>query len=61
MITFVFTCGAVYAQTRAAPHIGYLYPAGGQRGTTFTVSVGGPKPDLGEAREWVAWRDSVNA
>ncbi len=23
------------------PHIGYLYPAGGQRGTTFTVIVGG--------------------
>jgi len=25
----------------AAPQIGYAYPAGGQRGTTFTVEVGG--------------------
>lgn len=24
-----------------SPHLGYVYPAGGQRGTTFTVSVGG--------------------
>ena len=25
----------------AAPQLGYAYPAGGQRGTTFTVEVGG--------------------
>src|SRR5688572_3108542 len=25
----------------AAPHIGFVYPAGGQQGTTITVSVGG--------------------
>jgi len=25
----------------AAPHIGFAFPAGGQQGTTFTVSVGG--------------------
>lgn len=31
---------AVLAQP-AAPHIGFVYPAGGQQGTTFTVSVGG--------------------
>ena len=29
------------ATVRAAPNIGYVYPAGGQRGTTVTVSVGG--------------------
>jgi hypothetical protein len=29
------------AQTRAYPHIGFVYPAGGQQGTTFTVSLGG--------------------
>ena len=26
---------------RPPPHIGYVYPAGGQQGTTFAVSVGG--------------------
>jgi hypothetical protein len=26
---------------RPSPHIGYVYPAGGQQGTTFTISVGG--------------------
>ncbi|WIM99005.1 LLM class F420-dependent oxidoreductase [Actinoplanes oblitus] len=26
----------------------------------FTVHVGGPKPDLGELREWLTWRDDVN-
>jgi hypothetical protein len=31
------------AQTnqRPSPRLGYVYPAGGQQGTTFTVSVGG--------------------
>jgi probable F420-dependent oxidoreductase len=27
----------------------------------FTVGVGGPKPDLGALREWLAWRDEQNA
>jgi len=27
----------------------------------FTVGVGGPKPDLGPLREWLAWRDEQNA
>ncbi|MBL9212141.1 MAG: PPC domain-containing protein [Opitutaceae bacterium] len=27
--------------TRAGPNLGYVYPAGGQQGTTFTVSIGG--------------------
>src|SRR5579859_4405308 len=25
----------------SSPHIGYVYPAGGQRGTTFEVKLGG--------------------
>jgi hypothetical protein len=32
--------GTMYAQ-RVPPHLGFVYPAGGQQGTTFTVSVGG--------------------
>src|SRR5688572_5226573 len=36
----VLTCTQVQAQ-RLPPHIGYVYPAGGQQGTTFTISVGG--------------------
>jgi alkanesulfonate monooxygenase SsuD/methylene tetrahydromethanopterin reductase-like flavin-dependent oxidoreductase (luciferase family) len=27
----------------------------------FTVSAGGPDYDLGQARDWMAWRDDVNA
>jgi alkanesulfonate monooxygenase SsuD/methylene tetrahydromethanopterin reductase-like flavin-dependent oxidoreductase (luciferase family) len=26
----------------------------------FIASQGGPKPDLGPLREWLAWRDSKN-
>lgn len=29
------------AQRNAPPHIGFAYPAGGQQGSTFTVSLGG--------------------
>jgi len=29
------------AWSQAGPHIGYLYPAGGERGTTFRVEAGG--------------------
>jgi hypothetical protein len=35
-----FTCAPLHAQ-RLDPHIGYLYPSGGQRGTTFNVTLGG--------------------
>ena len=28
-------------QTQNSPHVGYVYPAGGQQGTTFQVKVGG--------------------
>lgn len=27
----------------------------------FTVGVGGPKPDLGPLRDWLAWREEQNA
>lgn len=34
--------GSIAGQPNArAPHIGYLYPAGGQRGTEITVTAGG--------------------
>lgn len=29
------------AQPRSAPHVAFVYPAGGQQGTTFPLSVGG--------------------
>jgi len=39
---FVATAGTAWGQiVRYRPHIGYLYPAGGQQGTTFRVSAGG--------------------
>jgi hypothetical protein len=31
----------IFAQQQNTPHIGYLYPAGGQRGTTVEVTIGG--------------------
>lgn len=34
-------CLAVAHAQGPAPHLGYVYPAGGQRGTTVTVAVGG--------------------
>jgi len=40
----VLTCSFIaLSPVKAAdlPHIGYVYPAGGQRGTTFEVTVGG--------------------
>ena len=35
---------AFAAQAQNAPHIGYVYPAGGRQGTTFQVVVGGQFP-----------------
>ena len=36
----------VFAQKTAnLPYIGYVYPAGGQQGTTFTVRAGGQRID----------------
>jgi hypothetical protein len=42
-ILFVSACAAAFAQQpqRPTPRLSYVYPAGGQRGTTFTVWVGG--------------------
>ena len=32
---------AAFAQVSPAPHIAYVYPSGGQRGSSFTVMIGG--------------------
>ena len=37
--------GTLHAQQNS-PHIGYVYPAGGQAGTTFEVIAGGQFLDL---------------
>ena len=44
LLALAFVGASAVAQTaaqRPPPHIGFVYPAGGQQGTTFTVSVGG--------------------
>lgn len=46
VITLCLAAVSTYAQQRAQlqqndPHIGYIYPAGAQRGTTTTIIVGG--------------------
>ena len=43
-VLWLATFLALFSTARAQqgpPHIGYVYPAGGQRGTTFQVTVGG--------------------
>jgi len=41
-IIFILCVTNVWGQTnRREPHIGYIYPAGGQRGTTIQITVGG--------------------
>lgn len=40
LATFLTLFSTARAQ-QGPPHIGYVYPAGGQRGTTFQVTVGG--------------------
>ncbi len=35
----------VQAQQQGAPHLGYVYPAGGRQGTTFQVKIGGRSLD----------------
>ena len=37
-VSLAVACGGT---AYAVPQIGYVYPAGGQQGTTFTVEVGG--------------------
>jgi len=41
MLLLAFLSMSVSAHAQRAPRIGYVYPAGGQIGTTFEVSVGG--------------------
>ena len=38
-----FVCGALSAQAQA--YIGFVYPAGGQQGTTFQITLGGQQLD----------------
>ncbi|MCX6955009.1 MAG: PPC domain-containing protein [Verrucomicrobia bacterium] len=40
-LTFAPALQAQPGGNRGAPHLAFTYPAGGQQGTTFTVSVGG--------------------
>jgi hypothetical protein len=41
MLLLLFCAGASLAPAQSDPHIGYLYPAGGQQGQTVQVIVGG--------------------
>lgn len=41
VLLLLFGPAAWAQQGQGPPHIGYVYPAGGQRGTTFLVKVGG--------------------
>ncbi len=40
-ILFMAFAPIAFAQQRNAPHIGYVYPAGGRQGESFQVTVGG--------------------
>ena len=40
LVVGLLSCSTASAQ-EALPHIGYAYPAGGQQGTTFQVTLGG--------------------
>jgi hypothetical protein len=44
ILTALLAAGAA-AQSSRDPYIGYVYPAGGQRGTTFQVRLGGQRID----------------
>lgn len=44
LLAFLFVASAVQAQ-EDNPHVGYVYPAGGQKGTTFQVLLGGQHLD----------------
>jgi hypothetical protein len=40
LAVFLAVASAAWAQPKA-PHLGYVYPAGGRQGTTFLITVGG--------------------
>ena len=41
-LTLAVCAASAYGQTQSnEPHIGYLYPSGGQQGTVITITVGG--------------------
>lgn len=41
IVTTLYVSAASGQSNRNEPHIGYLYPAGGQQGTTFHIIIGG--------------------
>jgi hypothetical protein len=41
VVSVILCCAAAHGETAKEPHIGYLYPAGGQQGTKVQVTVGG--------------------
>ena len=41
LLWLAITSSALAQQGQGDPHIGYMYPAGGRRGTTFQVTIGG--------------------
>jgi len=41
LTTLFFTTNTLAQPTRGAPNIGYVFPAGGQQGTTFQIYIGG--------------------
>ena len=44
LMLFLLVLFAPVVRAQNAPHIGYVYPAGGRQGTTFLVTVGGQFP-----------------
>ncbi|MFC1467212.1 hypothetical protein ACFLQY_00765 [Verrucomicrobiota bacterium] len=58
-LLFVGALAAAISGWAEAPHLGYVFPAGGERGTTFEVTVGGQF--LESADEIVVTGDGVEA
>ena len=47
VIVAAILCAAAAWGQRGDAHIGYVYPAGGQKGTTFAATIGGQKGTTG--------------
>jgi hypothetical protein len=56
LVLFLVVASTVWG---AGPYIGYVYPAGGQKGTVFTVSIGGQR--LGGVRDVIISGKGVRA
>ena len=48
----VFAAAAASAQAQRVPHVGYIYPGGGQQGTTYSATIGGQLMPLMAWRPW---------